>query len=87
MADHQNSDASFKPQKIIDDLVYKQAREANTVKRKALLNKLHIEFRKYPSGPILFGLNQIYAHSKRIDYTWAPKESLIFNLNHIKIVK
>jgi len=40
-----------------------------------------------PSGPILFGLNQIYAMTNRIEYTWLPGESFLFLLNRIKIVK
>ncbi|MBW1813735.1 MAG: ABC transporter substrate-binding protein [Deltaproteobacteria bacterium] len=74
-------------QKALDALVFKQAREADPIKRRALLKKLHKLHHTYPSGPILFGLNQIYATSNRIDYTWAPKESLVFNLNYIKMVK
>jgi peptide/nickel transport system substrate-binding protein len=72
---------------LLDKLVLEQARETDAEKRLALLNKLHATLREQPSGPILFGLNQIYAMQERIDYTWLPMEAFLFNLQLIKVVK
>ncbi len=74
-------------QVLLDDLVMKQARELDRAKRLALLNKIHGILRKETSGAVLFGLNQIYAMTDRIEYEWLPKEPLLFNLNRITIVK
>jgi len=73
--------------KEIDALVKAQAREMDQAKRLKLLAKMHEYLRSPAVGPILFGINQIYAHSARIDYNWAPMEEFIFNLHRIKILK
>jgi peptide/nickel transport system substrate-binding protein len=73
--------------KEIDALVKAQAREMDQDKRVKLLNKIHYYLRSPAVGPILFGTNQIYAHSARIDYNWGPLEAFINNLHRIKIVK
>ena len=72
---------------LLNKLVIDQARELDPKKRLALLNKIHGTLREEPGGPILFGLNQIYAMTNRIEYTWLPKEAFLFYLNRIKIVK
>ncbi|MBW1866020.1 MAG: hypothetical protein JRI64_10450, partial [Deltaproteobacteria bacterium] len=74
-------------QKLLDELVMKQARETNPEKRLEILNRLHELLRNEPAGPILFGLNQIYAHTDRIDYDWLPKEAFLFNVHRTTIVK
>ena len=76
-----------KKQKLIDKLTYQQAQETDAEKRLALINQLHEILREEPSAPILFGLNQIYAHRDRIEYSWLPMEAYLFTLNRIKVVK
>ncbi len=76
-----------KNQKEMDKLVYAQARETDQEKRLVLLNKIHELLRDEPGGSILFGLNQIYAHRDRIEYSWLPMEAYIFQLYRIKVVK
>ena len=82
-----NAWATRKKQDQMDKLVMAQARETNQEKRLALLKEIHQLLREEPSGPILFGLNQIYAMRDRIDYSWLPNEAFLFYLNRIKIVK
>ena len=72
---------------ILDKLVMDQARELDPKKRLALLNKIHAILRQEPGGTILFGLNQIYAMTDRIEYSWLPKEAYLFYLQRIKVVK
>jgi len=72
---------------LLNKLVMDQARELDPKKRLALLKKMHAILTEEPGGPILFGLNQIYAMTDRIEYTWLPKEAFLFYLNRIKIVK
>jgi peptide/nickel transport system substrate-binding protein len=72
---------------LLNKLVMDQARELDPKKRLALLKKMHAILTEEPGGPILFGLNQIYAMTDRIEYTWLPKEAYLFMLNRIKIVK
>ena len=72
---------------ILNKLVFDQARETDKAKRLAILRQIHEILRKEPGGPILFGLNQIYAMRDRIEYTWLPMEAYLFYLNRIKIVK
>lgn len=79
--------ATRKNQKLIDKLVYDQAREMDQNKRLEILNRIHELLREEPGGAILFGLNQIYAMRDRIDYTWLPKEAFLFYLQRIRIVK
>jgi peptide/nickel transport system substrate-binding protein len=76
-----------KKQKLIDKLVYDQAQETDREKRLAILNQIHEVLSEEPSGPVLFGLNQIYAHRDRIEYSWLPMEAYLFYLNRIKVVK
>jgi ABC-type transport system substrate-binding protein len=82
-----NSWKTRKKQKEIDELVYAQARETDQAKRLALLKQIHEVLREEPSGAILFGLNQIYAHRDRIEYSWLPNEAYLFMLQRIKVVK
>jgi len=42
---------------------------------------------KETGGTVLFGLNQIYAHTPRIEYHWLPKSPLAYALSRIRIVK
>jgi len=72
---------------LLNKLVMDQARELDPKKRLALLNKIHETLRQETGGPVLFGLNQIYAMTNRIEYNWLPKEAFLFYLNRIKIVK
>jgi peptide/nickel transport system substrate-binding protein len=74
-------------QALLDDLVMKQARETDQDMRLVILKQIHATLRKEPGGPVLFGLNQIYAMTDRIEYTWLPKEAFLFALGRIKIVK
>ena len=76
-----------KKQELINKLTYDQARETDQEKRLAILNQIHAVLREEPSGPILFGLNQIYAHRDRIEYSWLPMEAYLFYLQRIKVVK
>jgi ABC-type transport system substrate-binding protein len=76
-----------KKQKEIDELTFAQARETDKKKRLAMLKKIHQTLREEPAGAILFGLNEIYAMSDRIDYNWLPMEAFLFNLQRIKILK
>jgi peptide/nickel transport system substrate-binding protein len=76
-----------KNQKLMDKLVYAQARETNQEKRLAILNQIHQLLRDEPAGAILFGLNQIYAMRDRIEYSWLPMEAYLFYLHRIKVVK
>jgi peptide/nickel transport system substrate-binding protein len=71
---------------IIDKLVIQQARELNEKKRLALLKRIHDYLTEEPGGPVLFGLNQIYAISDRIDYTWTAGDNNPYHLQRIKIV-
>jgi len=82
-----NAWATRPSQALIDDLVMKQAQETDQTKRLDILNRLHGVLREETGGPVLFGLNQIYAHRDRIEYTWLPRESFLFNLERIRIVK
>ncbi len=82
-----NSWATRKYKDLLDDLTIRQARELDPKKRLALLDELHTTLRKEGGGTILFGLNQIYAMTDRIEYEWPPKEAFLFYLNRIKIVK
>ena len=76
-----------KNQKLLDKLITDQAREPDQEKRLVIINQIHELLRLEPSGSILFGLNQIYAYQDRIDYLWLPKNSYLFSLHRIKIVK
>ena len=76
-----------KKQKLIDKLVYDQARELNQEKRLAILNQIHVLLRDEPGGAILFGLNQIYAMQDRIEYSWLPMEANVYYLHRLKVVK
>ncbi len=82
-----NSWKTRKKQQEIDKLVYAQARETDQEKRLVLLKQIHQILSEEPSGPILFGLNQIYAHRDRIEYSWLPMEAYLFYLQRIKVVK
>ena len=79
--------ATRKNKDKLNKLVLEQARETDKDKRLALLNKIHQILREEPGGPILFGLNQIYAMSDRIEYSWLPMEAFLFYLNRIKVIK
>jgi len=68
---------------IIDKLVLQQARELNEKKRLALLKKIYDFLIEEPGGPVLFGLNQIYAINKRIDYTWTAQDNNPYNLHRV----
>jgi len=70
---------------ILDKLVQQQAKETDQTKRLAILKKIHAIIAKEPSSIALYGLNQIYAMPKRIDYTWTPKAIQPFNLTRIKV--
>jgi ABC-type transport system substrate-binding protein len=74
-------------QKLLDKLVAAQGREMNKRKRLAILNRIHQILRKETGGPVLFGLNMIYAMRDRIDYTWIPGEAAPFWISRIQIVK
>jgi peptide/nickel transport system substrate-binding protein len=74
-------------QKEVDALTIAQAREMDQTKRKAILKKLHQLINNEPSGVYLFGLNQIYAHSNRIDYHWVPSMAFPFHLAKLKVVQ
>lgn len=76
-----------KKQKELDELTFAQARETNKEKRLAILKKIHQILREEPGGPVLFGLNEIYAMTDRIDYKWLPMEAFLFNLQRIKVLK
>jgi len=82
-----NSWRTRKKQKEIDALTYAQARETNKEKRLAILKKIHQLLREEPGGTILYGLNEIYAMSDRIEYNWLPMEAFLFNLQRIKVLK
>ena len=79
--------ATRKNKDKLNKLVLEQARETDKDKRLALLNEIHQILREEPGGAILFGLNQIYAMSDRIEYSWLPREAYLFYLNRIKVVK
>jgi len=74
-------------QKEIDRLVTAQSREIDPIKRLGLLKQLHAILIAQPSGVSLFGLNQIYAHSDRIEYNWVPGQALPYHLQYIKMVR
>ncbi|NQU62721.1 MAG: hypothetical protein HQ517_00335, partial [SAR324 cluster bacterium] len=74
-------------QKEVDALVKAQSREMDQDKRLQLLQKLHAIMTDDAVGTILFGSNQIYAHSDRIEYKWLPMEAFTFNLHLIKMVR
>jgi len=74
-------------QKEVDKLVKSQAREMDQGKRLKLLQKLHGIMTEDAAGTILLGSNQIYAHSDRIEYRWAPMDAFTFNLHRIKMVR
>lgn len=76
-----------KKQKEIDELTFAQARETDKKKRLAILSRIHQLLREEPAGPVLFGLNEIYAMTDRIDYDWLPMEAFLFNLQRIKVLK
>jgi len=72
---------------IMDKLILQQAHELNEKKRLAIIKKIHDYLTEEPGGPVLFGLNQIYAINKRIDYTWTAQDNNPYHLQRIKIVK
>jgi len=75
-------------QKEIDALIKAQSSEMDRDKREKMMYKLHDLLAVSPgSGMSLLGLNLIYAHSDRIDYTWLPGEEFIFNMERVKILK
>lgn len=63
-----------------------QAHELDVEKRRAILKKIHEVMIDDPGSSVLFGLNMIYAMSKRIEYSWTPGESFIFNAYTIKVL-
>jgi len=88
LSDSEYSSWSTRPDKEeMDSLIYAQKGETDRKKRLALIKKYQTVGRKEPSGVALFGLNQIYAMTDRIDYTYTPKEGFAFHLQRIKIVK
>ena len=54
----------------MDQLILDQARATDPQKRLAILKKIHAINNADPAQIALFGLNQIYAMNKRIDYNW-----------------
>jgi len=76
-----------KNQKELDTLVYAQAHEMNTKKRLAILKRIHQLQEEEPGGVVLFGLNEIYAMTNRIDYNWLPRTDNVYNLYRIKVLK
>jgi peptide/nickel transport system substrate-binding protein len=79
--------ATRKNKDKLNKLVLEQARETDKDKRLALLNKIHQILREEPGGAILFGLNQIYAMSDRMEYSWLPMEAYLFYLHRINVIK
>jgi len=74
-------------QDMLDKLILAQSRETDQTKRLTILKKLHAILNKEPSSISLFGLNQIYAMSDRIDFTWSSGPGYISHLHHIQIVE
>ncbi|MBW1813830.1 MAG: ABC transporter substrate-binding protein [Deltaproteobacteria bacterium] len=88
LSDSEYSSWTTRPDKEeIDRLILAQQSEPDRKKRLAIIKKFQAVGRKEPSGVALFGLNQIYAMTDRIDYTWTPKEASPFHLQRVKIVK
>jgi len=74
-------------QKEIDALVKAQSWEMDEGKRLKILKELYTLLGEDADGPVLFGTNMIYAHSKRIDYHWLPYTSQLYNLHRIVKIK
>ena len=70
-----------------DAIIIAQGRETDPEKRLKLIARYHELNFDDPGSFALFGLDMIYAMSKRIEYTWVPNESFVFNVQSIKIVK
>jgi peptide/nickel transport system substrate-binding protein len=70
-----------------DALIIAQGREMNLGKRLAILARFHELSQDDPGSINLFGLDMIYAMTDRIEYSWVPNESFVFNVQSIKIVK
>jgi len=74
-------------QKELDQLVKAQQHEMDPEKRLALLGQLHQYLNDEPSTISLFGLQQVYAMSSRIDYSWSDSIPYLIWLPNIKIKK
>jgi len=71
----------------IDALLEAQAHELDKEKQLELLAQIHRKLSDDSSDTALYGLNQIYAMSERIDWIWGGKDQSPFNLVTIKLVK
>ena len=61
---------------------------ANPINRNIMAGRLIISLlTKEPSGPILFGLEMIYAMRDRIDYNWLPGQAFISYVTRTRILK
>jgi peptide/nickel transport system substrate-binding protein len=72
-------------QKELDQLVKAQQHEMDPEKRLAQLKIIHQYLNDEPSTITLFGLQQIYAMSNRIDYSWTDYVSYFVWLPNIKL--
>lgn len=72
-------------QKELDKLVKDQQHELDPAKRLKLLQTIHRYLNDEPSTITLFGLSQIYAMNKRIEYEWTNVSSYLQHLSRIKM--
>ncbi len=73
--------------KEMDALIEAQAHELDVEKREKILAKIHQLLREDLSGVVLFGLNQIYAMSDKVEWIWAKKAQSPFSFSGIRMVE
>ena len=74
-------------QKELDALIDGQNDEMDEARRISMLKRIHQILMEDGAGAALFGLNLIYAHSDRIDYTWWGTSIKPYGLARTQIVK
>ena len=74
-------------QEEMDNLIAAQSKETNMEKRLEILNRIHAINNSDPGSISLFGLNEIYAMSRQIDYTWISGGIYPAYLYKTKLVK
>ncbi|MCP4756980.1 MAG: ABC transporter substrate-binding protein [Proteobacteria bacterium] len=76
---------SDRPNQVeMDGLVDAQFQEMNSQKRLAIINKIHRINEKDIQQLSLFGVHQIYAMNRRIDYSWIPNTTTFSDLHTIR---
>jgi len=74
-------------QKEMDNLIAAQSKETDKEKRLEILKQIHAINNADPGIIALFGLNEIYAMNRRIDYSWVSGAIFPGYLYRTKLVK